>query len=79
MDRKSKKRINIPFGTALLLALFMMITAGFYLNQRFQTNLHTAAALALKVPQAEGVLIGMQEKEYANFPEEKRLRKKHHK
>lgn len=76
MDRKSKKRINIPFWTALLLALFMIITAGFYLNQRFQTNLHTAAALALKVPQAEGVLIGMQEKEYANFPEEKKIEEK---
>lgn len=38
--------------------------------------MRTAAALALKVPQAEGVLIGMQEKGYANFPEEKEIEEK---
>lgn len=48
MDRKGKKRINLPFWTALLLVLLMAATAGFYLNQRFQANLRTAAALALK-------------------------------
>ena len=79
MDRKGKKRINLPFWTALLLVLLMAATAGFYLNQRFQANLRTAAALALKVPQAEGVLIGMQEKDMPISRKKKRLRKKHYK
>lgn len=63
MDRKGKKRINIRFWTGLLLILILLITAGFYLKQRFRDYLETTAALALEFPEAEGILIGMQEKE----------------
>lgn len=59
MDRKGKKRINIRFWTGFLLILIMFATAGFYLNQRFRENLETTAALALEIPEAEGILIGM--------------------
>ena len=62
MDRKGKKRMNIRFWPGFLLILIMLATAGFYLNQRFGENLETTAALALEVPEAEGILIGMQEK-----------------
>lgn len=76
MDRKGKKRINILFWTGLLLILIMFATAGFYLNQRFRENLETTAALALELPEAEGLLVGMQEKEVSTSANKKKIEEK---